>query len=80
MWWGPQNIPLNLHYPLPLFGPLGVTGARWEQAGSEGSELGVSLAPNRGGGHPKLGPTGGGDPKRYPSISIMPYLHLVHWE
>ena len=29
-WWGPQKIPLNLHYALPLLGPLGVRGASWE--------------------------------------------------
>ena len=31
MWLGPQNIPFDLHYPLPLFGPLEVNGARWQQ-------------------------------------------------
>ena len=118
---GTQNIPLDLHYALPLLIPLGVGG---EQTGSKGRDP----WPKRGGGHPKtcsykwwgppkhtpwsplcptsaqsigsvgsklgarggtlsptevvatlkLGPTGGGHPKIYPSISIMPYLHSVH--
>ena len=82
----PKN---SITYPYPPLAigsegsKLGVREAsweQWEQAGSKGSELAVSLAPNRGGGHPKLGPTGVGDPKRYSSVSIMPYLRLVYWE
>ena len=65
--------------PLPCLG-------HWEQgqqAGSKGGKVGargVSLGPTEVVGTPELGPTGGGDPKTYPLISITPYLCSVHWE
>ena len=65
-WWGPQNILLNVHYPLPLLGPLGVRGA--------------SLGPTEVVATPKLAPTGGGNLKTYPLISITSYLCSVHWD
>ena len=42
---------------------------------SEGSKLGASLGPTEVVATCKLAPTGGGDPKTYPSISITPHLH-----
>ena len=68
-WWGPQNIPLNHHYALPMLSQLWVRGAR---GGTLGSREVVGTL--------KIGPTGGRDPKTYHLMSITCYLCLVHWE
>ena len=48
--------------------------------GARGSKLGGTLGPTELVGIPKLAPTSGGDPKTYPLITIMPYLHSVNCE
>ena len=56
-WWTPQNIPLNLHYNLPLLSTLGVRG--------------VSLPATKVMGIPKHSPTCGGTPKHTPRSPLL---------
>ena len=79
-WWASQNLPPQVvgtpkHTP---GSPLCPTST--QSIVSEGRKLGVrggTLASREVVGTPKIGPTGGGDPKTYSSISITPYLNLA---
>ena len=63
-WWGPQNIPLDVHYPY-----LWSIHQEWgEPVVREESKP----WPNRGGGHPKLAPQVVGTPKHTPQYPLSP--------
>ena len=63
-WWASQKLPSQV-----VGSELGARGLRGE-----------SLGPTEMLGTLKVAPTGGEDPKRYLSMSIIHYLCLVHWE
>ena len=82
-WWESQNLPPQVvgtpkHTPRS---PLCPTSA--QSIMSKRSKLGVrggTLGSREVVGTPKIGPTGGRDPKTYHLMSITHYLCLVHWE
>ena len=79
-WWASQNLSPQVvgtpkHTPQS---PLCPTSA--QSIVSEGRKLGVrggTLGSREVVGTPKIGPTGGRDPKTYSLISITPYLNLA---
>ena len=82
-WWASKNLPPQVvgtpkHIP---WSPLCPTSA--QSVVSEGNKLGArggTLGSREVVGTPKIGTTGGRDPKTYHLMSITCYLHLVHWE
>ena len=69
-WWGPQNIPLNHHYALPLLSQLRVRGESWEQ--------GVGLLVQEKWWAPqKLAPQVVGTPKHTPQSPLLPTSILL---
>ena len=79
-WWASQNLPPQVvgtpkHTPRSPLCPTSAQSIVSEERklGARGGTLGSREVV----GTPKIGPTGGRDPKTYPSISITPYLTLA---